>query len=195
MLFSDIKWLGKHIMKLREYGEDASLLQLQDALLDSSVFLTQDEILYYVMLLRANQLKDSIDLSFVCKDCSNINEVALSFEKDIKKHMRLWNTQTTQIGGVSVTLKEPNRENKLEVGEDSAYYNLYELCACIEIDGVEDIKEWVLNLEMQDFIKLEKFYHENRFLFAPQITLQCECGATTEILIDTFPNIEELCGV
>lgn len=195
MLFSDIKWLGKHIMKLREYGEDASLLQLQDALLDSSVFLTQDEILYYVMLLRANQLKDNIDLSFVCKDCSNINQLEVSFEKDIKKHAREWSEKSTHIGGVSVTLKEPNRDTKLAVGEDSTYYKLYELCACISVEGIEDTQEWVLNLDMQDFLKLESFYHENRFLFAPQVTLQCECGATTEILIDTFPNIEELCGV
>lgn len=163
-------------MKLREYGPDATRLQLKDALLPDYGFLTKDEILYKITELYSQQISPTVEISAICQSCN-----------DLINH-------TIEIGQLlnckkDWSIPEPDRNSIIEVDELSPYYSLHEMCIVLG----KNISE-VLDMSITDFMKLEKEYHEKRFVFSPQVTMMCDCGVSTNVLIDTLVGIDKLCG-
>lgn len=169
-------WLGKHIMKLREYGPDATRLQLKDALLPDFGFLTKDEILYKLVELYSQQISNEVEISSICKSCGELITYSLNLN-ELLDYKQDW------------TIPEPSREITIEVPEDSPYYSLHEMCIVLG----KDLSE-VLEMEVSEFSNLEAEYHKTRFVFSPKVTIVCDCGVSTSILIDTLPGINKLCG-
>lgn len=172
-----VKWLGKHIMKLREYGPDATRLQLKDALLPDCGFLTKDEVLFHITKIYSEQITNTVEVSTICKSCGELITHTLILD-DLLKIKQDW------------SIPEPDRSSTIDgIDELSPYYSLHEMCIILG----KDISE-VLDLEYSEFAELEKHYNTVRFTFNPKIILTCDCGVSTSVLIDTLPGIDKLCG-
>lgn len=192
-----IKWTGNTVLKVRERGENLNIFDLWEILLQDKVFLIKDEILWYVFKLREkNMKKEGFKVEYACRSCGEW------YEKDIGMDIlsyKDWNFGAEiEVNGKNITLVEPNRDIKKEVikrDQIDSLYNVKEMCKCLkndELGKIDDKVDWVMGLEIEDFVKLEKFYNENRFVFNPFLTFECsECGKETVIEIDTLPNILE----
>ena len=195
-LFNQVKktWTGKELLKIRELDYKLNIFQLKEILLDAkTTFLTKDEILYFTFLIKEEQIKNNVNLTYFCTKCEDIQDEYAEFKiKDLPVQERKVN-QSIELNGVMITSVEPNRSITLDEGRSEPQYNLDEMLTQLKFEDVTqsatfNSKDFVLNLGVQDFLILETFYNETKFKFYPVVSLKCsKCGKVTKINIDSLP--------
>lgn len=183
----DIRWKGKQVIEIRNLiakGDINNLFALQDILLKENIFLTQDEIRYYILKLRSLLLNKVMEIDLICNTCKeNMIEVEVKFEDLIYKNWDIG--KSIEVDGKILTSKIPSRDIVINRDLPSVMYNIHEMNACLEGCDVE----WMLDLEMTKFKELEEFYKKTRFVFLPIVNATCICGKISKIMIDSLPNI------
>lgn len=183
----DIRWKGKQVIEIRNLiakGDINNLFALQDILLKENIFLTQDEIRYYILKLRSLLLNKVMEIDLICNTCKeNMIEVEVKFEDLIYKNWDIG--KSIEVDGKILTSKIPSRDIVIDRDLPSVMYNIHEMNACLEGCDVE----WMLDLEMTKFKELEEFYKKTRFVFLPIVNATCICGKISKIMIDSLPNI------
>lgn len=183
----DIKWKGKQVIEIRNLisrGDINNLFALQDILLKENIFLTQDEIRYYILKLRSLLLDKVMEINLICSTCKeNMIEMEVKFDDLIFKNWDIG--KSIEIDGRVLVSKIPLRDTVINRELPSVMYNIHEMNACFENCDIE----WMLDLEMPKFKELEDFYKRTRFVFLPIVNATCICGKISKIMIDSLPNI------
>lgn len=183
----DIKWKGKQVIEIRNLinrGDINNLFALQDILLKENIFLTQDEIRYYILKLRSLLLDKVMEINLICNTCKeNMIEMEVKFDDLIFKNWDIG--KSIEIDGRVLVSKIPLRDTVINRELPSVMYNIHEMNACFDNCDIE----WMLDLEMPKFKELEDFYKRTRFVFLPIVNATCICGKVSKIMIDSLPNI------
>ena len=208
------KWKGKERRLVNELlTSSMNENEINDILtygcMQEVFYLSDDEKIYTMYILKKHSMTDVFLLNYVCDKCKTVNVEVVSFSDILEPKLNNF-SNISNISVESIEIEFGNISNnaftidtikKQLTTFDRNFYEMALRIKSIKIDNnifttfsLEEIVYFLDNLDSNIFDEIYTLYKEQKFSLTPSIECTCTestCNNVTKLHIDTIPNFVE----